>query len=88
MHLKKNTDLFLLPDQGNQALQPVSTQPLDDTHCLICLDATADTVLYQCGHLCMCYTCGLQLKNRGSNCPVCRAPIKDIMRVFKSGHTH
>ena len=79
--------MFILLSGPVETPSPRSTQPVDDTHCLICLDATADTVLYQCGHLCMCYTCGMQLQNRGSSCPVCRAPIKDIMRVYKTGHT-
>ncbi len=65
-----------------------STRPVDDTQCLICLDASADTVLYRCGHLCLCYACGMQLQTRGACacCPVCRAPIQDIMRVYKAGH--
>ncbi|XP_013383177.1 uncharacterized protein LOC106153697 [Lingula anatina] len=66
-----------------EAPPTVRSPPVDDSRCLICLDANADSVLYQCGHLCMCHPCGLQLKARGSNCPVCRAPIKDIIRAYK-----
>jgi protein neuralized len=48
----------------------------------------ADTVLYRCGHLCVCYTCGLQLQQstsvHGIKCPICRAPVDDILRVYRS----
>jgi hypothetical protein len=61
--------------------------PVDDAQCLICIEACADTVLYRCGHLCVCHGCGLQLRQRGHHCPVCRAPIDDIIRAYKSGQS-
>lgn len=69
---------------GNTAL-PVAakSKPVSDTHCLICLDNFSDSVLYQCGHMCVCFTCGQNLMSRGSKCPVCRAPIKDIIRAYR-----
>ncbi|OWF40190.1 uncharacterized protein LOC110464106 [Mizuhopecten yessoensis] len=69
---------------GNTAL-PVAakSKPVNDTHCLICLDNHSDSVLYQCGHMCVCYTCGRNLMERESKCPVCRAPIKDIIKAYK-----
>ncbi|XP_061184299.1 E3 ubiquitin-protein ligase Mdm2-like [Saccostrea echinata] len=59
------------------------SRPVNDSHCLICLDKFSDSVLYQCGHMCVCYGCGRQLMSRGSKCPVCRAPIKDIIRAYR-----
>jgi len=57
---------------------------VSDCQCLICLDKPVDTVLYQCGHMCLCYGCGMQLKQRGAHCPVCRAPIRDIIKAYHS----
>ena len=51
-HFNKNCFTFIV-GPISQAPLPRSTQPVNDTHCLICLDAAADTVLYQCGHLCL-----------------------------------
>ncbi|KAJ8316880.1 hypothetical protein KUTeg_004784 [Tegillarca granosa] len=62
----------------------VKSRPVNDTHCIICLDNHSDCVLYQCGHMCVCFTCGRNLLTRGSKCPVCRAPIKDVIRAYKS----
>ena len=65
-----------------------SSQPINAGHCTICLNAIADTVLYRCGHLCVCYMCGLNLRETtsttGVKCPVCRAPVHDILRVYRS----
>ncbi|KAI8512515.1 hypothetical protein Bbelb_091540 [Branchiostoma belcheri] len=59
------------------------TRAVREGHCLICLDQTVDTVLYQCGHMCVCNGCGLNLKAQGHNCPVCRAPIRDVIRAYR-----
>lgn len=65
-----------------------ATQPVQAGHCTVCLNAIADTVLYRCGHLCVCYQCGLQLQQATSinacKCPICRAPVDDILRVYRS----
>lgn len=60
------------------------TKPVQDGPCLICLDHMTDTIIYQCGHLCICYMCALELKRREAHCPICRAPIKDIMRAYRN----
>jgi len=59
------------------------SRPVNDTGCSVCLEKYADSVLYQCGHMCVCYVCGRDLVTRGHNCPVCRAPIKDVS-AYKS----
>ncbi|KAL8601280.1 hypothetical protein ACOMHN_003224 [Nucella lapillus] len=70
---------------GATAAPAVHSTPVNDTHCLICLDNHTDSVLYQCGHMCVCFTCGKNLMTRGNGlCPVCRAPIKDIIRAYKT----
>ena len=70
-------------NQGASTSSGVPSRPLNDSQCLICLDKSADSVLYQCGHVCVCYGCGMELKARNAHCPVCRAPIKDIIRAYK-----
>ena len=45
-----------------------------------------NSVLYGCGHMCLCYDCALrQWKDqRGGFCPLCRQEIKDVIKAFKS----
>ncbi|XP_053406797.1 uncharacterized protein LOC128559399 [Mercenaria mercenaria] len=70
-------------DNATAPQTTVRSQPVNDTHCLICLDNHSDSVLYQCGHMCVCYPCGRHLMDRNAKCPVCRAPIRDIIRAYK-----
>ncbi|XP_031811646.1 E3 ubiquitin-protein ligase NEURL1 isoform X3 [Sarcophilus harrisii] len=53
--------------------------------CTICYENTVDTVIYTCGHMCLCYSCGLRLKKTvHACCPICRRVIKDIIKTYRS----
>ncbi|XP_018321350.1 protein neuralized isoform X2 [Agrilus planipennis] len=54
--------------------------------CTICYEHPVDSVLYMCGHMCMCYECALQQwrGKGGGHCPLCRAVIRDVIRTYKS----
>eukprot|EP00053_Salpingoeca_punica_P026211 m.224763 g.224763 ORF g.224763 m.224763 type:complete len:147 (-) comp85670_c0_seq1:247-687(-) len=56
--------------------------PLARSQCLVCLDQPADCAFFRCGHLCACYSCACQLREADSRCPMCRAPITEVMRVY------
>ena len=72
-----------LPEQRQRPMNNL------DNKCLICLTNTSDTILYRCGHLCMCYSCSLELRQhqRTPTCPVCRAPVQDTLRVYIPGNS-
>ena len=53
-------------------------------HCVICSEGSINSVMYRCGHMCVCMQCGLELKAQGLKCPICRAPITDIVRAYSS----
>jgi hypothetical protein len=61
------------------------TRPSSEGSCVICTESSVDAIFYQCGHMCACYACAQSLLDRQHNCPVCRAPIKDILRAYKVG---
>jgi len=50
--------------------------------CTICMEAPIDSLLYACGHMCTCSACGRSLLASGIPCPICRAPIRDVVRAF------
>ncbi|XP_073998222.1 E3 ubiquitin-protein ligase neur isoform X4 [Rhodnius prolixus] len=54
--------------------------------CSVCYERPVDSVLYTCGHMCMCFECSVQQwRGKGcGHCPICRAVIKDVIRTFKS----
>ncbi|XP_028816816.1 E3 ubiquitin-protein ligase NEURL1B [Denticeps clupeoides] len=52
--------------------------------CTICFDQEVDTVIYTCGHMCLCNDCGLKLKKQiNACCPICRRPIKDVIKTYR-----
>ncbi|XP_053730878.1 neuralized E3 ubiquitin protein ligase 1Ab [Synchiropus splendidus] len=70
-----------LPESPNF---PCRSTSLSD-ECAICYENMVDTVLYACGHMCLCYTCGLKLKKMSNACcPICRSAIKDIIKTYRS----
>jgi len=50
----------------------------DEQNCCICLDKQKTHIVLDCMHLCLCGDCSEGLKI----CPFCRAPARDIKRVY------
>ncbi|CAL8355492.1 unnamed protein product [Boreogadus saida] len=64
---------------------PAAAQGAWPDECSICYENAVDTVIYACGHMCLCYTCGLKLKKMSNACcPICRRQIKDIIKTYRS----
>jgi hypothetical protein len=71
------------PDVSTATPPPPVSQPASEGQCIICLERSVDAVLYQCGHMCCCLSCGLRLRSMGAHCPMCRAPIRDVIRAYR-----
>ena len=69
--------------QWSERFQPTPGQP---SECSICYERSIDSVLYMCGHMCMCFPCATQQwrGKGGGHCPLCRAPIRDVIRIYRS----
>lgn len=59
---------------------------MSGSECSICYERPIDSVLYMCGHMCMCFECAVQQwrGKGGGHCPMCRAVIRDVIRTYKS----
>lgn len=50
--------------------------------CVVCWDAKAEAVCIPCGHLAGCMDCLSEIKAKDWGCPVCRAPIQQVIKVY------
>ncbi|KAF5729247.1 hypothetical protein HS088_TW21G01408 [Tripterygium wilfordii] len=55
---------------------------LKNRRCCICYEMQVDSLLYRCGHMCTCLKCAHELQWSSGKCPICRAPIDDVVRAF------
>lgn len=53
--------------------------------CVICMSNAADYLVLPCGHQCGCESCLTVLKNNKADCPICRAKISNLVKVFRTG---
>ncbi|KAK5623465.1 E3 ubiquitin-protein ligase neurl1 [Crenichthys baileyi] len=93
--LNSNYRTLFSTSTGTTPSSPISSHPQSPTfpscssywsdECAICYENMVDTVLYACGHMCLCYACGLKLKKMANACcPICRRTIKDIIKTYRN----
>eukprot|EP00746_Dinoflagellata_sp_MGD_P165323 gnl/MRDRNA2_/MRDRNA2_94526_c0_seq1.p1 gnl/MRDRNA2_/MRDRNA2_94526_c0~~gnl/MRDRNA2_/MRDRNA2_94526_c0_seq1.p1 ORF type:complete len:1049 (+),score=177.51 gnl/MRDRNA2_/MRDRNA2_94526_c0_seq1:88-3234(+) len=64
------------------SLQMSNAAPQTMNTCAICLDQPADFLAVPCGHQCACEECFKAIQETTQKCPICRARVESIQRVF------
>ncbi|XP_072119833.1 E3 ubiquitin-protein ligase NEURL1B isoform X2 [Mobula birostris] len=73
-----------LSPQLSPSFSPPDPPDSKNGECAVCFDSEVDTVIYTCGHMCLCYDCGLKLKKQiNACCPICRRVIKDVIKIYR-----
>ncbi|XP_040573363.1 protein neuralized isoform X2 [Lepeophtheirus salmonis] len=77
---------MVVPSEFNGGSLGGPPPSLQCSDCTICYEKPANSVIYTCGHICMCFECAVQQwKGRGGGfCPMCRQPIIDVIKTFRS----
>ena len=65
-----------LPSEGGK------TADGSGSTCVICLDAPAEAACIPCGHVAGCMSCLNEVKTKKWGCPVCRAKIDQIIKLY------
>ncbi|KAF8092608.1 hypothetical protein N665_0408s0005 [Sinapis alba] len=50
--------------------------------CVICVDASLEAACVPCGHVAGCVSCLKEIKNKKLGCPICRASIDQVIKLY------
>ncbi|XP_042479131.1 uncharacterized protein LOC122060047 [Macadamia integrifolia] len=67
---------------GGEGTELFNWLPIKKGKCCICYEMQVDSLLYRCGHMCTCFKCAHELQWSSGRCPICRAPILDVVRAY------
>lgn len=60
----------------------VESQDPNANTCVICMAESVDSVLLDCGHAILCWTCALVVaRGHRSQCPICRVSIHELFHI-------
>lgn len=76
--LEEQSGGILSPQQIEQQAIQMSGQDM----CCVCMDRPKEAIFTPCGHRSVCHECGIALQDLGRRCPVCRASIGAVVRVY------
>ena len=52
--------------------------------CVVCFDGPQSTVCVPCGHNAICMECGEKIMNSVAQCPVCRAHVRELIKLYRA----
>uniref|UniRef100_A0A2P2L3K9 Putative E3 ubiquitin-protein ligase XBAT34 isoform X2 n=1 Tax=Rhizophora mucronata TaxID=61149 RepID=A0A2P2L3K9_RHIMU len=70
------------PVENFQAITDEKKEDGGSSSCVICLDAPIEGACIPCGHMAGCMSCLNEIKAKKWGCPVCRAKIEQVIRLY------
>lgn len=73
-----------IPSSSVETLPAAAGEKKNDESgiCVICLDAPVEGACVPCGHMAGCMSCLNEVKTKKWGCPVCRAKINQVIRLY------
>ncbi|RHZ09382.1 hypothetical protein DYB26_009078 [Aphanomyces astaci] len=62
----------------------VAPPPPSGDECVVCFDGPIEAVCVPCGHHVMCMDCANAVMGAGGECPVCRATLCQVIKLFRA----
>lgn len=81
-------DLSVPPPAAGKKPEPFdskdggSRSSTSSSSCVVCLDAPVEGACIPCGHMAGCMSCLGEIKGKKWGCPVCRAEIDRVIRLY------
>ncbi|XP_010246786.1 PREDICTED: putative E3 ubiquitin-protein ligase XBAT34 [Nelumbo nucifera] len=69
-------------DSGPSTTNEVKEDGGASSSCVICLDSPIEGACIPCGHMAGCMSCLNEIKEKKWGCPVCRATIEQVVRLY------
>lgn len=57
----------------------------EDQECVICMTEIRNTLVLPCRHMCLCHSCAETIKHQSVKCPICRGPVKALLKLDIKG---
>ena len=78
-----NQDESSLETINNLTVEPESNSlGVSAQTCIICLSEQREVILMDCGHVCVCAGCAMEIMQTRAQCPICRAPIDRVAPAY------
>lgn len=76
---QEETEIDQSQISNNRETDPFGVSPQT---CIVCLNEQREVILMNCGHVCVCAGCAMQIMAARPICPVCRADIVHVAPAF------
>lgn len=60
---------------------PATVDDDDAGDCVVCLTEKRTTTVLPCRHMCLCRGCADKLRYQSHKCPMCRAPVEELLNM-------
>ena len=71
-----------IPEENAELTNNLNERLIPAKECCICKEAESTIMIYECGHICLCFNCSRSIIKHTHKCPICRKIIKDMVRIY------